>query len=87
MSTRHSWHISEGDVSIHAKIKVRITKDIGEKRVSQIIDCTVGRLIFNENIPQNLGYVDRTRFQASVRSGNRILGRQEAAGSDYRSLH
>ena len=42
----------EGDVSIHAKIKVRITKDIGEKRVSKIIDCTVGRLIFNENIPQ-----------------------------------
>lgn len=50
----------EGDVSIHAKIRVRITKDIGEKRVSKIIDCTVGRLIFNENIPQNLGYVDRT---------------------------
>ena len=45
----------EGDVSIHAKIKVRITKDIGEKRVSKIIDCTVGRLIFNENIPQEPG--------------------------------
>jgi DNA-directed RNA polymerase subunit beta' len=51
---------NEGDVSIHAKIKVRITKDIGERRVSKIIDCTVGRLIFNANIPQNLGYVDRT---------------------------
>ncbi len=51
---------NEGDVSIHAKIKVRITKDIGDKRVSKIIDCTVGRLIFNANIPQNLGYVDRT---------------------------
>ncbi len=53
----------EGDVSIHAKIKVRITKDIGEKRVAKIIDCTVGRLIFNENIPQNLGYVDRTNSE------------------------
>ncbi len=51
---------NEGDVSIHAKIKVRITKDIGDKRVSKLIDCTVGRLIFNANIPQNLGYVDRT---------------------------
>ena len=51
---------NEGDVTLHAKIKVRITKDIGEKTVSKIIDCTVGRLIFNENIPQNLGYVDRT---------------------------
>ena len=50
----------EHDVSLHAAIKVRVTKDIGERKVSKIIDCTVGRLIFNENIPQNLGYVDRT---------------------------
>ncbi len=51
---------NEHDVSLHAAVKVRITKDIGDKTVSKIIDCTVGRLIFNENIPQNLGYVDRT---------------------------
>ncbi|MBR1863745.1 MAG: DNA-directed RNA polymerase subunit beta' [Ruminococcus sp.] len=48
------------DVSLHAAIKVRITKQIGEKQVSKIIDATVGRLIFNSIIPQNLGYVDRT---------------------------
>ncbi|MBQ8827214.1 MAG: DNA-directed RNA polymerase subunit beta' [Oscillospiraceae bacterium] len=47
-------------VSIHAAIKVRISKDVGGKTVSKLIDCTVGRIIFNENIPQNLGYVDRT---------------------------
>ena len=52
---------SEGVISIHAAIKVRISKDIGGKTISKIIDCTVGRLIFNENIPQNLGYVDRTK--------------------------
>ncbi len=51
---------NEHDVTLHAAIKVRITKEIGDKTVSKIIDCTVGRLIFNENIPQNLGYVDRT---------------------------
>ena len=50
----------EHDVSLHANIKVKITKDIGDKKVSKIINATVGRLIFNENIPQNLGYVDRT---------------------------
>ena len=49
-----------GDVSLHAAIKVKITKQIGDKQVSNIIDATVGRLIFNENIPQDLGYVDRT---------------------------
>ena len=51
---------SSGAVSIHAPIKVRVSKDIGGRTVSKLIDCTVGRIIFNENIPQNLGYVDRT---------------------------
>ena len=51
---------NEHDVSLHANIKVKITKDLGDKKVSKIIDATVGRLIFNENIPQKLGYVDRT---------------------------
>ena len=47
-------------VSLHASIKVKITKTIGDKRVSKLINATVGRLIFNETIPQNLGFVDRT---------------------------
>ncbi|MGN0607512.1 MAG: DNA-directed RNA polymerase subunit beta', partial [Oscillospiraceae bacterium] len=54
---------NEKAVSLHAAIKVRVTKDIGGRKVSKIIDCTVGRLIFNENIPQNLGYVDRTNSE------------------------
>ncbi len=49
-----------GIVTLQAKIKVRVTKTIGDRQVSKIIDTTVGRLIFNENIPQDLGYVDRT---------------------------
>lgn len=48
------------DVTLQAKIKVRVTKMVGDRQVSKIIDATVGRLIFNENIPQDLGYVDRT---------------------------
>ena len=54
---------NEHVVSLHAAIKVKITKDIADKKVSKIIDCTVGRLIFNENIPQDLGYVDRTNSE------------------------
>ncbi len=54
---------NEKAVSLHAAVKVRVTKDIGGRKVSKIIDCTVGRLIFNENIPQNLGYVDRTNSE------------------------
>ena len=47
-------------VSLQSKIKVKISKQIGDKQVSKIIDATVGRLIFNDVIPQDLGYVDRT---------------------------
>lgn len=49
-----------GIVSLQAKVKVRVSRVIAGKTVSKIINATVGRLIFNENIPQDLGYVDRT---------------------------
>ena len=47
----------EGVVTLHAKIKVRMTKG----NQSRVIDTTVGRLIFNDPIPQNLGFVDRSK--------------------------
>jgi len=50
-------------ISLHSKIKVRITKDNGGRKISKIIDCTVGQLIFNEIIPQDLGFVDRTNSE------------------------
>ncbi|HHT64587.1 MAG: DNA-directed RNA polymerase subunit beta' [Caldicoprobacterales bacterium] len=50
----------EGSIALHAKIKLRVTKEIdGEKR-SHLIDVTAGRVIFNEAIPQNLGFKDRS---------------------------
>ena len=53
----------DGVVSLHAAIKVRVTKEIGDRKVSKIIDATVGRIIFNDPIPQDLGYVDRTKSE------------------------
>ncbi len=47
-------------VGLHAPIKVRITRNIDGEDVTGIIDATVGRLIFNEKIPQDLGFVDRS---------------------------
>jgi DNA-directed RNA polymerase subunit beta' len=49
-----------GYVGLHAPIKVRMTKERDGKTVSKLIDATVGRLIFNEAIPQDLGFVDRS---------------------------
>ena len=48
-----------GVVGIHAKVKVRCYFDEDDKR-GKLVESTVGRFIFNENIPQDLGYVDRT---------------------------
>ena len=50
----------EGVVGLHAKIKVRMSKKIGDRTVSKLLDTTVGKLIFNSPIPQDLGYVDRS---------------------------
>ena len=50
-----------GAVTLHARIKVRVTKTLPDGRtMSGIVDTTVGRILFNEIIPQDLGFVDRT---------------------------
>ncbi len=47
---------NDGVVGLHAPIRVRFTKD----GVSKLVWCTVGFIIFNESIPQDIGFVDRT---------------------------
>lgn len=51
----------DGVISIHAAIKVRVTKEIGEEKIQRLISTTVGKIIFNEHIPQDLGFVDRSK--------------------------
>ena len=48
-------------LGLHAKIKVRITKELENGDIRQkTIETTVGRIIYNSGIPQDLGFVDRT---------------------------
>ncbi|MBQ2613994.1 MAG: DNA-directed RNA polymerase subunit beta' [Clostridia bacterium] len=47
-------------VGLHAPIRVRVTRTINGEEKTGLIDATVGRLIFNSKIPQDLGFVDRT---------------------------
>ncbi len=49
----------EKAITLHAKIKVRRTLDVNGAIQSKIVETTVGRILFNEPIPQDLGYVDR----------------------------
>ena len=51
---------ASGDVGLHAPIRVRYGREVDGKMEYRIINATVGRLIFNEPIPQDLGFVDRT---------------------------
>ncbi|MCL2408561.1 MAG: DNA-directed RNA polymerase subunit beta' [Oscillospiraceae bacterium] len=68
-----------GDVGIHAPIHVRVTKDVSGRKESRVIATTVGRIIFNEPIPQDLGFVDRLDpehmfdYEIDFQTGNKQL--------------
>ncbi|MDQ5983265.1 MAG: DNA-directed RNA polymerase subunit beta' [Eubacteriales bacterium SKADARSKE-1] len=55
------------EISIHAKIKVKRTLNVKGQKISGIIDTTVGKIIFNQPIPQNLGFVDRSKPENALR--------------------
>jgi len=50
-----------GVLGLHAKINVRVFKEIDGEMKSAIIKTTLGRLIYNAPLPQNLGFVDRSK--------------------------
>ena len=50
----------EGAVGLHVPIRIRMTGQFQGNPITRLVDCTVGRLIFNAPIPQDLGYVDRS---------------------------
>ncbi len=68
-------------VSLHAKIKVRRQAEFNGEKVSALVETTVGRIIFNRPIPQDLGYVDRTdpnermKFEIDFLVGKKQLGK------------
>ena len=49
-----------GDLGLHAKVFIRMYKNINGEVKSKKIETTVGRVIYNQGIPQDLGFVDRS---------------------------
>ena len=47
-------------ITLQARIKIRKEGVINGEKVSRVVESTLGRFIFNEIIPQDLGFVDRT---------------------------
>ncbi len=69
-----------GVVTLHSKIKVRREAEIDGELKRGIIDTTVGKIIFNRAIPQDLGFVDRSveenlfKFEVDFLVGKKKLG-------------
>ncbi len=59
--------MENGYLDLHAKIKVRVSREINGEMCTGIVETSLGRLIFNQVIPQDIGYVDRTK------KANRLL--------------
>ena len=50
---------NEGLITLQSPIKVRLTRTFGEETERRLVDCTLGLLIFNEEVPQDLGFQPR----------------------------
>ncbi len=50
----------EGDIGLHVNIKIRMSKQINGETVTKLVKTTLGKVIFNNPIPQDLGFIDRT---------------------------
>ena len=59
---------ANNDVGIHAKIFVRVSKEIDGEIKTKKIETSVGKIIFNQGIPQDLGFIDREKdpFQYEI---------------------
>ncbi|MDA3732298.1 DNA-directed RNA polymerase subunit beta' [Niameybacter massiliensis] len=72
---------TNGVITLHARIKVRRTIEINGEMKTGITETTVGRIIYNEVIPQDLGFVDRTnpenefKYEIDFLVGKKELGK------------
>ncbi|MBQ6113081.1 MAG: DNA-directed RNA polymerase subunit beta', partial [Synergistaceae bacterium] len=50
----------EGDIGLHVNVLIQMEREIDGKPVKKLVKTTLGRVIFNRPIPQDLGFVDRS---------------------------
>ena len=50
----------EGSLGLHSECLIRFTKEVDGVEKSRLVKTTIGRVIFNRPVPQDLGFVDRT---------------------------
>jgi len=68
-------------ISLHDRVRVRRSKEINGKTITGEVNTTVGRILFNEAIPQDVGFVDRSKpenrflFEIDFLTDKKALGR------------
>ncbi|MBP5491985.1 MAG: DNA-directed RNA polymerase subunit beta' [Clostridiales bacterium] len=74
-------------LELHAPISIRVTRDFNGAPMTRIVKSTLGRFIFNEIIPQDLGYVDRTKEgNELVLECDFVVGKKQLADVISRSI-
>ena len=58
---------NEGKVDLHAKIKVKVDDIVDGKEVIHLLETTVGRVIFNEYVPEEVGFINELLTKKSLR--------------------
>jgi DNA-directed RNA polymerase subunit beta' len=63
---------NEGKVDLHAFIRVKVNDRLDGQMVNHLIETTVGRVIFNQYVPEEVGYINEILTKKSLRD---IIGR------------
>ena len=58
---------TNGVLGLHAPIKIRMSKEVNGEIVTGMVETSLGCLLFNQNIPQDLGFVDRTKPENALK--------------------
>ena len=70
----------DGSIGMHSPIRVRVTKTVSGETRNRLVQTTVGRILYNEPLPQDLGFVDRTNpeqmfdYEINFQVGKKQLG-------------
>ncbi|MBR4078732.1 MAG: DNA-directed RNA polymerase subunit beta', partial [Christensenellaceae bacterium] len=67
-----------GVIDLQARIQVRVTKEVNGEMKTGIIPTTAGKIIFNRAIPQDLGYLDRSKPENELQyEVNEVVGKKQ----------
>ncbi len=71
-------------IDLHDDIKIRRTLTVDGKEIPHLVKTTIGRVIFNHSIPQDLGFVDRTLHEGETVESPSYLDRALGYEIDYK---